>query len=153
MDTLPPLRALQVFDTLGRCGGVVEAARRLGVRPGAVSQQIKILEDSLGMRLLAREGKRLRLTAAGVRYHETCAAAFESLRVAGAEIERVRNRRSLSISALPSLLAKWLAPRIYQWQIAHPGPDGYPDGTPSAPSPQGPHIDFPISYRERLRHT
>src|SRR5258705_12428423 len=120
MDTLPPLRALQVFDTLGRCGGVVEAARRLGVSPGAVSQQIKILEDSLGTRLLAREGKRLRLTAAGVRYHETCAAAFESLRVAGAEIERVRNRRSLSVSALPSLLSKWLAPPRLQRQTAQP---------------------------------
>ena len=119
MDTLPPLRALQVFDTLGRCGGVVETARRLGVSPGAVSQQIKILEDSLGMRLLAKEGKRLRLTPAGVRYHETCAAAFESLRVAGAEIERVRNRRSLSVSALPSLLSKWLAPRIYEWGISY----------------------------------
>src|SRR5260221_13955890 len=108
MDTRPALRSVQVCGAVGRGGGVVEAARRLGVSPGAVSQQIKILEDSLGMRLLAKEGKRLRLTAAGARYHETCAAAFESLRVAGAEIERVRNRRSLSISALPSLLPKWL---------------------------------------------
>ena len=152
MDTLPPLRALQVFDTLGRCGGVVETARRLGVSPGAVSQQIKILEDSLGMRLLAKEGKRLRLTAAGVRYHETCAAAFESLRVAGAEIERVRNRRSLSVSALPSLLSKWLAPRIYEWQSAHPELDVYLDGTHSEPSPDGPEIDFRITYGERIDH-
>src|SRR5258708_15976148 len=146
MDTLPPLRALQVFDTLGRCGGVVEAARRLGVRPGAVSQQIKILEDSLGMRLLAREGKRLRLTAAGVRYHETCAAAFESLRVAGAEIERVRNRRSLSVSALPSLLSKWLAPRIYEGQSAHPELDGDLGGPHPAPAPGGPGVNFPITH-------
>jgi LysR family glycine cleavage system transcriptional activator len=150
MESLPPLRALQVFDTLGRCGGVVETARRLGVSPGAVSQQIKILEDALGMRLLVREGKRLRLTAAGVRYHESCAAAFESLRVASSDIERAKNKRSLSVSALPSLLAKWLAPRVYEWQRAHPDLDVYLDGTHSEPSPDGPEIDFRITYGERI---
>jgi LysR family glycine cleavage system transcriptional activator len=150
MDSLPPLRALQVFDTLGRCGGVVETARRLGVSPGAVSQQIKILEEALGMRLLTREGKRLRLTSAGLRYHETCAAAFESLRVASSDIERAKNKRSLSVSALPSLLAKWLAPRVYEWQDAHPELDIYLDGTHSEPSPDGPEIDFRITYGERI---
>ena len=88
MDTLPPLRALQVFDTLGRSQGVVETARRLGVSPGAVSQQIKQLEDAVGIRLLAKEGKRLRLTEAGRIYHASCAQAFESLRLARAELER-----------------------------------------------------------------
>ncbi len=150
MDTLPPLRALQVFDTLGRCQGVVETARRLGVSPGAVSQQIKLLEDAVGMRLLAREGKRLRLTEAGVAYHASCAQAFESLRLARAALERGKLTRSLSISALPSVLSKWLAPRVYAWQREHPEIDIFLDGTHSEPSHDGHHIDFRVTYGERI---
>lgn len=150
MDTLPPLRALQVFDTLGRCQGVVETARRLGVSPGAVSQQIKQLEDAVGMRLLAKEGKRLRFTEAGRIYHASCAQAFESLRLARAELERGKLTRSLCISALPSVLSKWLAPRIYTWRRDHPEIDIFLDGTHSEPSHDGNHIDFRITYGERI---
>jgi LysR family glycine cleavage system transcriptional activator len=149
MDTLPPLRALQVFDTLGRCQGVVEAARRLGVSPGAVSQQIKLLEDALGVRLLAREGKRLRLTEAGRSYHASCAAAFESLRVARADLERDKHPRNLNISALPSVLSKWLAPRVCAWQLDYPELDVFLDGSHSEPSPDA-RVDFRITYGERI---
>ena len=150
MNTLPPLRALQVFEAVGRCDGVAEAARRLGVSPGAVSQQMKLLEDFLGLRLTQKEGRGIRLTAAGRRYHESCAIAFESLRVAHAEIERSKNERSLSVSALPSLLSKWLATRINVWQEKHPELSTYLDGTHTEPSPDGYDIDFRISYGDRV---
>ena len=150
MNTLPPLRAMQVFEALGRCDGVIDTARRLDVSPGAVSQQIKLLESALGVRLVAKKGKRLRLTAIGQRYHETCSAAFESLRIAHDEIERSKNVRNLSVSALPSLLSKWLAPRIYAWQREHPGLSVYLDGSHSEPSPDGYEIDFRISYGDRI---
>lgn len=149
-NSFPPLRALQVFEAVGRCGGISEAARRLGISAGAVSQQIKLLEDTLGLHLTQKDGKRLRLTAIGRQYHESCAAAFESLRVAHAEIERAKNSRSLSISALPSLLSKWLAPRMLEWQREHPELSVYLDGTHTEPSPDGYEIDFRISYGERV---
>lgn len=148
-NSFPPLRALQVFEAVGRCGGISEAARRLGISAGAVSQQIKLLEDTLGLHLTQKDGKRLRLTAIGRQYHESCAAAFESLRVAHAEIERAKNTRNLSISALPSLLSKWLAPRMLEWQRQHPDLSVYLDGTHTEPSPDGYEIDFRISYGER----
>ncbi|BBU31122.1 LysR family transcriptional regulator [Burkholderia sp. THE68] len=150
MQTLPPLRALQVFEAVGRCGGVTEAARRLGISAGAVSQQMKLLEDTLGLRLMQKDGKRLRLTAAGARYHASCAVAFESLRVAHAEIERSRNVRNLSVSALPSLLSKWLAARVATWQQRYPDLSVYLDGTHTEPSPDGYEIDFRISYGDRV---
>jgi len=149
-NSFPPLRALQVFEAVGRCGGITEAARRLGISAGAVSQQIKLLEDTLGLHLTQKDGKRLRLTAIGRQYHESCAAAFESLRVAHAEIERAKNTRNLSISALPSLLSKWLAPRLLEWQREHPELSVYLDGTHTEPSPDGYEIDFRISYGERV---
>jgi LysR family glycine cleavage system transcriptional activator len=145
MGTLPPLRALQVFEAVGRCGGVAEAAKRLGISAGAVSQQMKLLEDTLGLSLIQKDGKRLRLTTIGRQYHESCAAAFESLRLAHAEIERAKNVHNLSVSALPSLLSKWLASRVMAWQVQHPGLSVYLDGTHAEPSLEGYEIDFRIS--------
>ncbi|HDR9834376.1 LysR substrate-binding domain-containing protein [Burkholderia pseudomultivorans] len=150
MSTLPPLRALQVFEAVGRCGGIAEAAKRLGISAGAVSQQMKLLEDTLGLSLLEKDGKRLRLTTAGRRYHERCADAFERLRIAHAEVERARHDRNLRISALPSLLSKWLAPRVIEWQRAYPELSVYLDGTHAEPSPDGCEIDFRISYGDRV---
>lgn len=149
MDNLPPLRAMQVFDCVGRCGSIAEAARRLGVSVGAVSQQMKILEDALGVSLTFRDGKRIRLTAVGQRYYESCAAAFESLRVAHAEVERSKNGKMIRISALPSLLSKWLAPLLTTWQKDHPEMDLYLDGSHTEPSRDGYEVDFRLTYSDR----
>jgi LysR family glycine cleavage system transcriptional activator len=135
---------------VGRCGGVAEAAKRLGISAGAVSQQMKLLEDTLGLSLMQKDGKRLQLTTIGRQYHESCAAAFESLRVAHAEIERSKNVRNLSVSALPSLLSKWLAPRVIEWHAQYPELSVYLDGTHTEPSPDGYEIDFRISYGDRV---
>jgi len=64
-NSFPPLRALQVFEAVGRCGGVTEAAKRLGISPGAVSQQIKLLEEQVGFEVFDRRGRRIVLNAAG----------------------------------------------------------------------------------------
>ncbi|WP_223509903.1 LysR substrate-binding domain-containing protein [Pseudomonas sp. BF-RE-29] len=146
MDNLPSLRALQVFDAVGRFGGIVEAARRLGISAGAVSQQMKLLEDSLGLSLTFKVGKRIRLTAAGQRYHDSCAAAFESLRIAQVEVERTKNASNLRISALPSLFSDWLAPLIYAWQSEHPDLNLFLDGSHTEPASDGYEIDFRVTY-------
>lgn len=150
MSQLPPLRALQIFEAVGRHGGIAEAARRLGISPGAVSQQMKLLEDVLGLHLTQKEGKRLRLTSAGEKYHQSCSAAFESLRVAHAEILRSRHEIHLSISAFPSLMAKWLAPLLLNWQTEYPEINIYMDGSHAEPSATSYEIDFRITYSDRV---
>ncbi len=146
MNSLPSLRALQVFEAVGRFGGIVEAARRLGISAGAVSQQMRLLEDSLGLSLTFKVGKRIRLTAAGQRYHDSCVAAFESLRIAQVEVERAKNVSNLRISALPSLFSDWLAPLIYTWQDDHPELNLFLDGSHAEPTPDGYEIDFRVTY-------
>lgn len=147
MDALPPLRALQIFETLGRSRSLAEAAQRLQITPGAISQQIRLLEQTLDASLTFKDGKRLRLTEAGLRFHESCARAFEQLREAQAELERSKNRHNLSLSALPSLLKAWLAPLVFEWQDRH-----YPDlaiqfhGSHSEPASELEDIDFRITY-------
>lgn len=58
MSRLPPLRALQIFETVGHCGGISQAAKRLNLSVGAVSQQMKLLDEALGMSLTVKDGQR-----------------------------------------------------------------------------------------------
>ncbi|MGB1238928.1 MAG: LysR substrate-binding domain-containing protein [Pseudomonadales bacterium] len=152
MDNLPPLRAMQVFDTLGRCSSIAEAARRLAISAGAVSQQLKILEQSLGYNLTFKEGKRLRLNEAGKAYHRRCAQAFEQMRIAGMELENDTQQQPVRISTLPSLMSNWLMPQILTWRTEHPQLKLYLDGNHSEPNEQGLEVDFRITYSERTLH-
>lgn len=153
MDNLPPLRALQIFNIVGRCGGIAEAARRLGISAGAVSQQMKLLEESLGISLTVKDGKRIRLTALGERYHRNCAAAFESLQVGRAQVELAKNNSNMRVSALPSLMSKWLAPQIFDWQDQFPAVDVFLEARHAEPGSQGYEIDFRITYSDRVPDT
>ncbi len=89
MDTLPPMRAIQAFEAIARCGSVAAAADELGVSAGAISQQLRKIEADLEVRLFHREGRTLKLTSwgrrllskgsRGIRSAETCAAVAHSL--------------------------------------------------------------------------
>jgi LysR family glycine cleavage system transcriptional activator len=149
MNNLPSLRALQVFEAVGRYGGITEAARRLGITAGAVSQQMKLLEENLGLSLTLKVGNRIHLTAAGQRYHKGCVTAFESLRIAHTEVERTKNPTNMRISAMPSLLSQWLAPLVFTWQDRHPELDVFLEGSYEEPSPEGYEIDFRFTYSDR----
>ncbi|WP_416423921.1 LysR substrate-binding domain-containing protein [Pseudomonas sp. App30] len=129
MTPLPPLRAMEIFEAVGHCGGITQAARRLGISTGAVSQQMKLLEQALGISLTVKVGQRLQLSPNGQRFHARCSAAFETLRLGVDEAHRARDPHSLSISGLPSLLAKWLAPLMPEWEQQHPGVSVYLDST------------------------
>lgn len=147
MKTLPPLRALQVFETLGHCQSVNEAAARLKVTPGAISQQLKLLESALDTALTYKEGKRIKLTLAGQRYHALCSQGFELFREAQAELERSKHDTVLTVSALPSLLKGWLAPHLYEWQETHyPQLTLYLKGGHSEPEMEKEKVDFRLTY-------
>lgn len=147
VNALPPLRSLQIFEAIGHSRSLAEAARRLGISSGAISQQLKLLETTLDASLTVKDGRQLRLTAAGQRFHSACTAAFEIMREAQAELERARNDTNLSISALPSVLKAWLAPLIFDWQDRH-----HPElsiqfkASHSEPDSELEDIDFRITY-------
>lgn len=147
MNRLPPLRALQVFETVGHCAGISQAATRLGISAGAVSQQMKLLEDALGMKLTLKEGQRLRLNSVGERLHSRCSAAFEELRLAVAEAERAKNPNNLYVSGLPSLMTQWLSPLVNEWGRDETDLDIYLDSTLDDASGEE-SADFRIGYGE-----
>lgn len=133
---LPPLRAIQAFEAFGRIGSVTGAARELGVTAGAISQQIKILEDHLSVPLILKDGRRASLSPDAKIYHEFVAAGFEKLRLAHQVLQQQQTGADVKVSGLPTLLQKWLNPRIHRFQAASGEVAIRLDATHAEPDPQ-----------------
>jgi len=110
--TLPPLNALRAFEAAARLGSVSRAAAELHVTHGAVSRQVKLLEDDLGTALFARDGRGLRLTDAGERLRDAAGAAFEQLQATVRGLRRGDDAGTRVIGCPGSLLARWMIPRL-----------------------------------------
>lgn len=147
---LPPLRAIQAFEAFGRQGSVTGAADELGVSPGAISQQIRKAEEALGLRLLERRGKTVALSSWGRLYHAEIARAFKQMSDAQDMLVRRCQESGLSLSCLPSLAIKWLAPQLFDWQASHANAAVRLVGAELEPS-LGEETDFRISYGAKVR--
>ncbi len=111
-----PLNALRAFDAAARHLSLTRAARDLYVTHGAVSRQVQKLEQYLGRKLFIRGAKGLELTGdgRGLAFHSR--SAFDELDEA---IDAMRKRpldRTLTLSTVPSVAARWLVPRIMHFQ-------------------------------------
>ena len=118
---LPPLTALRSFEAAARSGSFTQAAAVLGVTHGAVSRQVKVLEEWAGVALFDRVGKRVRLTAAGRRFAAHATEALDDLALAGQTLRGTGAvARVLTINALPTFAMRWLLPRLSDFQSRHP---------------------------------
>jgi LysR family transcriptional regulator, glycine cleavage system transcriptional activator len=149
MTDLPPLRALQVFEAVGRCGGMAKAAQELGVSPGAVSQQVKSLECALGLQLIVRKPGGIALTALGASYHHDVSACIQGFRKAHRAVIADARGKGIVISALPLIAARWLSPAIFDFQQRHPGATIHIEGSLVEPDPDS--FDFRVTYGDRVR--
>ena len=109
---LPPLNALRAFEATARLGSVSLAADHLNVTHGAVSRQLKVLEEHLGVSLFVKEGRGLKLTDAGIRLRDASSEAFERLRNVCAEITQSHDNAPFVLGCSGSLLARWFIPRL-----------------------------------------
>jgi LysR family glycine cleavage system transcriptional activator len=117
---LPPLNALRAFEAAARHLSLTKAAAELHVTPGAISQQVKTLEDYLGVQLFRRLNKALLLTEAGQASLPALRDAFDRLAQA-VETLRVRDaEQPLTVSVAPSFAAKWLVPRLDRFREVRP---------------------------------
>jgi LysR family transcriptional regulator, glycine cleavage system transcriptional activator len=116
----PPLNALRAFEVSARHLSLTKAAVELNVTPGALSHQIRGLEDHLGLKLFDRGVRSIALTAAGKALYPDLQAGFLHIRDALASLTRLDDTHVLVISTPPGLTAKWLAPRLYRFSIACP---------------------------------
>lgn len=110
---LPPLESLRVLESCVRHGSFTQAATELGLTPAAVSLRIRDLEAKLGVSLFRRSGPRITPTPAGV---ALAARVEEALTILSAAVGSSRKIVApLRITAVPTLAARWLAPRLYQY--------------------------------------
>ena len=109
---LPPLNALRAFEVTARLNSVSQAAEQLHVTHGAVSRQIKVLEEHLGVALFVKDGRGIKLTDAGVRLRDASSDAFDRLRGVCAEVSRDVSEAPFVLGCSGSLLARWFIPRL-----------------------------------------
>lgn len=111
---------LHVFSCAARHLSFTRCAEELHITPGAVSQQIRQLEERLGFRLFLRRARGVELTAEGQRLAQTVSEAYGSI---DAELRRLHAgeiRGTLRLRSIPSFLAKWLTPRLPRLQQRYP---------------------------------
>lgn len=119
MARLPPLSAVRVFEAAARRQNFTQAAAELGMTQAAVSYQIRLLEERLGVPLFARIKGRVSLTDAGRRIAPLVASAFETLDDAFSGLV-ADDQGLLSISTAQTIATIWLAPRLGDFQVRHP---------------------------------
>ena len=115
-----PLTALKVFEATARHGSFSKAADELHVTPGAVSQQIKSLEDLLDVKLFHRLHRRLELTDEARAGLPQLADGFASIADGVKAIRAGGEQPILRVWAPPSFAARWLVPRLKDFMPRHP---------------------------------
>src|SRR6267142_3737212 len=118
MRTLPPPNALKAFEAAARHGSFSQAGVELHVTHGAVSRQVRQLEDFLGCELFHRLPRGLQLTARGREFALGVQGAFEQIRDAVEAVRVTHERPVVTVSTLASLAARWLVPRLHRFQKA-----------------------------------
>lgn len=108
----PSLNALRAFDATARLGSMSGAARVLNVTHGAVSRQVRQLEQQLGMPLFIRAHGRLELTSEGRTLSKTTHDAFSQLHDCWEDLLSAHQTQPLTLGCTGSLLSRWLIPRM-----------------------------------------
>lgn len=143
---LPSLNGLRAFEAAARHLSFTLAASELNVTQTAISHQIRRLEEELGIRLFVRQNRALALTAEARDYLPGVRAAFNDLRLATDRLLRKDDDKVLTVSTLASLAAKWLLPRLTDFQEHHPGIDVRITTSTSLVDFQRDNVDAAIRY-------
>ncbi|MBC8022424.1 MAG: LysR family transcriptional regulator, partial [Burkholderiales bacterium] len=117
---LPPLSALRPFEAAARLESFSRAAEELHLTHGAISRQVRALEQHVGCELFTRHGKRVALTPSGRAFADRVRAALHEITQAAEAAGTTRRENRLTVSVLPSFASRWLMPRLIRFMEAHP---------------------------------
>ena len=120
---LPPLTALRAFEAVARRESIKDAADELCVTPGAVSQQIRKLEEDLGMPLLIRRNRAIEVTPPARVLAAGLTDALSRIREAVQAAQPNSDEGCLVVACPPAFAMKWLVPRLCTFVDAHPDID------------------------------
>lgn len=117
---LPPLNSLRVFNAVVRHRSLREAADELYVSPQAVGQQIRLLEEALGVVLMEREGRGIRLTEKAITLSHYINAGFDEFEEGIRRVTGPRERERINLNVSPYFGTRYLMPRLGQFRTAVP---------------------------------
>ena len=116
---LPPLSALRAFEAAARHMSFSKAATELHVTPAAISHQIHALEEDLGIRLFHRMNRSIELTASARILLPGLSEAFAGIQSSVRRLRAHNDTGTLTVTASPSIAAKWLVLRLHRFQEQH----------------------------------
>ena len=143
---LPPLNALRAFEAAARNLSFTKAAQELNVTQAAISHQVKLLEETLGLALFRRLNRRLLLTDAGQHYLPPLRNAFDLMADATERLHQRDESGPLKITTLNSIAVKWLLPRLPRFQQRHPEIDVMVSSTGALVDFRTDDIDLGVRY-------
>ena len=117
---LPSLNSLRAFASVAEAGSYSRAGADLNVSHAAVCQQVKALEARLGVALLVREGRGLRLTDEGAALARQVAQGLATIREGVEALTKADAGRPIQVTMSPAFAVSWLMPRIMDFQHRHP---------------------------------
>ncbi len=117
---IPPLRALTAFEAAARLGSFRMAATELGITRSAISHQVKLLEDRMGLQLFRRDARRAELTSIGQSYFPVVRDAFDQIEAQTRALRPTANDTELVIQVYVTVAIKWLIPRLHDFERRFP---------------------------------
>ncbi len=153
---MPALGALRAFEAAARLSSFKAAAAELSVTPGAVSQQVRRLEEDLGTKLFLRATRSVTLTEAGRQLQPKLTAAFLQIRDAVDSVAETAIE-PLQVSASAPLISKWLLPRLHRFSERTPDLNVSIQSSDALRAPEGQEVfirfnewEGPDVYAEKL---
>ena len=120
MSDFPPIASLRSFEAVARLGSVTLAAKELHVTHSAISQQIKVLEDMVGVKLFSRNGRGVQINEEGRLYALQVREALNHIADATRLVQVKPRNQELTLAMVPSFGCHWLLPRLERFRAKYP---------------------------------
>lgn len=117
---LPSMSSLLALEAVERLGSATRAAEDLSLTHSAVSRQLKVLQDQIGVEMFRRRGNGLVLTSSGAGYAQAVRNCLQDLARASLKIRAAGERISLNLAIRPAFGMHWLAPKLLAFSRNHP---------------------------------
>ena len=150
-SALPPLNSLRAFSALAQTGSYSQAGSLLKVTHAAVSQQVRALEERLGVSLAVREGRGVRLTAEGLALARDLDTGFAAIRRGVEALRESSATKPVQLSTTPAFAMEWLMPRIQDFQNKHPDIPLMLNPTSKVMDIKPGGVDLAIRYKDKRK--
>ncbi|RFP24525.1 transcriptional regulator GcvA [Duganella sp. BJB488] len=117
---LPNFSALRAFEAAARHENFSRAAEELHLTHGAISHQVRALEEELGRPLFVRHGRQVKITSDALKFAQFLGKSFGDIAAAADAMRASAVNQRLTISSIPSFAARWLAPRLGRFIELYP---------------------------------